>query len=207
MATGLLADDFGVGGRHGDAFEAIAIEVEDNFQILAADAKTVEIFAGRVVGIKRFGGDSAGHHLLRNEDGERLRALFRPVVEVGENRVLMVEIVIENDDDGRLEEELLREGMAAVGLHVNGGCTFIEIDGGVGGFRAGNGGPFVMDGSAVGAKLKLRGDTGFTAARRAHGSVAVGDPAAFGGSDLEILGANFAAIDHIAELALLSGYA
>lgn len=70
----LLADDFGVGGRHRDAFEAAAVEIKNDFQVLAADTEAIEILTGGIVGIESFGGDRAGQHFLRDENGKGLNS-------------------------------------------------------------------------------------------------------------------------------------
>src|SRR5215469_1286141 len=119
----------------------------------------------------------------------------------------MVEVVVQDHDNRRLEKELLSEGFAAVLLHVDGGrAVVVEIDRGARAFWAGCGGPFVMDGSAIGAKLELRSDTRFGALGGMNRDIPAREPAASGGRDVEFLGADFLAVDHVAELAFLRRY-
>lgn len=70
----LLADDFSVCGRDRDAFEASAVEVKNDFEVLTADTKATEVFAGGIVGVECFRCDCAGHHFLRDKNGESLKA-------------------------------------------------------------------------------------------------------------------------------------
>lgn len=201
----LLADDVGVGAGNGDFFEAIVIEIQDDFEVLAADAKALEIFA--VFGFRIHGGDGdgAGSHFLRNKDRKVLGAFLGPVVKRGENRVLVIEIVVEDDNVGSFEKELLGKRAGAVDLEMNGRRTAIEVHGGGGFFGASHCGPLVMNGRAGGGELELRGDVSLRAVGGFNNGAAAGEPAATGGGDFEFLRTDLFAGDEIAEFAFLCG--
>ncbi len=115
----LIADDGDFGGGDFEAHEAVGgVEVKIDFEVGGGDAKAFVGFSvegGRPSG---FGGDGAGHEFLRDENAESLRAALGPVVKAGEDGVLVVEIVVEDGDERRVEREGLIEGVGA--LHLQG---------------------------------------------------------------------------------------
>src|SRR6185437_12332884 len=102
-----------------------------------------------IFGIEGFYGDCSWRHLLRNQNGKTLLPLLRPVIQIREDRVLVIEIVVENRNNRGLEEKLLRERFPAIDLQVNRSRTIVEIDGCRGVFRTSYRSPFVMQWSAV----------------------------------------------------------
>src|SRR5580704_3910808 len=145
------------------------VEIEVDFEVARADAKAFVGFAVDGGGAGGFGRDGAGHELLRDEDGESLRAALGPIVKAGEDGVLMVEIVVEDGDEGRFERKaLLKEArLLAVGIFYlvrRAGACALHFDSDVGdavgekNVRAvlffGLRGPFVADRRAVGLQDK-----------------------------------------------------
>ena len=89
-----------------------------------------------------------------------MQAAFAPIVDVGEDDVLIVEIVVEDGDLRRIEGELLREGPRAFHAKLDGGRGAVEGNAG-GGFFGSLGGPVIGDGRAVGTELEGSGDFDF----------------------------------------------
>src|SRR5882762_4003583 len=91
----------------------IAVEQEKNLEIGSGD---FEAFVSLAVGTGGSGGlhgDRARCQFLRNDHGKRLHAALGPVVDARKDRVLMVEIVVQNDDERRIECEVLLERAGA----------------------------------------------------------------------------------------------
>src|SRR5258708_38955614 len=116
-AMGLLADDGDLGVRNFQAHQAvIAIEKEKNLEVGGGD---LEAFAGLAVGTGGPGGlhgDRTRRQFLGNEHGKSLHAALGPVVEACQDGVLMVEIVVQNGDERRVEGEVLLERARALNL-------------------------------------------------------------------------------------------
>ena len=100
MRRKLVAEDGGFGGGDFDAHEAmIFVEEELDFEIGGGGAESLGV--GLIAdggGAGGLDGDVAGSEFLRDEDGKSLRAAFGPIVEAGEDGVVMVEVVVENGD-------------------------------------------------------------------------------------------------------------
>ena len=90
------------------------IEVQVDFEVGGADAKAFVGFSFDAGGTGGFGGDGAGHQFLRDEHGESLRATLGPIVEAGENAVLVIKVVVEDGNERSAEGESLIEGMRAL---------------------------------------------------------------------------------------------
>src|SRR6266851_4796171 len=72
----------------------------------------LEPFVGLAVGTGRSRGlyrNRTGRQFLRNNHGKSLHAALRPVVDAGEDGVLMVEIVVEHGAEWSLERKILFE--------------------------------------------------------------------------------------------------
>ena len=147
----LVADDGDFGGGDFEALEAVVfVEIEHDFEIGGGYAEAVVGFAvGGGDGAGGFDGDRAGSEFLRNEDGHRLRAAFGPIVDAGDDGVLIVEIVVEHGDERGAEAHVLFEGARALHLQGDFGDAVGEEDAGAVGF-VGLRLPLVADGGAVG---------------------------------------------------------
>ena len=154
---GLLArdDDFG-GGDFQPDHAMVGVEIEDDCEVGGGDAKAVERFS---VGGDRAGGldgDGAGSQFLRDEHRESLLAAFGPVIETRKNRVLIVEIVVQDGDERSVESERLLEGASAFHLQSDFGDAICE--GNIGAILfVGLRGPFVSERSAVGLQSEVAG--------------------------------------------------
>jgi hypothetical protein len=196
------------------------VKIEIDFEVGGGDAKAFVGFAVDGGGAGGFGGDDAGHEFLRDENAESLRAALGPVVETGEHGVLVVEIVVEDGDEGRFERKtLFKEArLLAVGIfdlvRRAGACSF-HLDGDVGdavgeknvrtvlffGLR----GPFVADRCAVGLQDKSARDLAGGSLGGFKIGIAFGEPAAAGGRDFELFMADGLAIELDGELAVVLG--
>ena len=97
----------------------IAVEQEKNLEIGSGD---FEAFVSLAVGTGGSGGlhgDRARCQFLRNDHGKRLHAALGPVVDARKDSVLMVEIVVQNDDERRIECEVLLERAGALHLQCD----------------------------------------------------------------------------------------
>jgi len=217
----LVADDGDFGGRDFEAHEAMGgVEIEIDFEVGGGDAKAFVGFAVDGGGAGSFGGDGAGHEFLWNEDAESLRAALGPVVKAGEDGVLVVEIVVEDGDEGRFERQaLFKEArLLAVGVFYlvrRAGACALHLDGDVGdavgkknvrtvlffSLRS----PFVADRCAVGLQDKGAGDLAGGSLRRFKIRIAFGEPAAAGRRDFELFMADGLAIELDGELAVVLG--
>ena len=81
-----------------------------DFEVGGGDFEEFVIFAVDRGGAGGFNGDGAGSELLGDEDGKGLRAALVPVVDVGEDFVLVGEIVVEDGDEWRAKESSCWEG-------------------------------------------------------------------------------------------------
>src|SRR5271166_547087 len=173
----LLANDGDFCARDFYAFEAMfLVQVQEDFEVGGGGAKAFVVFARDGGFAGSFYGDGAGGELLRDEDGERLLAALLPIVEAGEDGVLVVEIVVEDGDERGVEGHVLFEGAGALHFEGNLGDAVGEEDvGAVGLF--GLRGPLVADGCAVGLQGERAGYGGWGGLRNFDFGGAFGDPA------------------------------
>src|SRR5271154_1284896 len=180
------------------------IEEEEDFNVGGAD---FEALVGFAVGGSRaggFDGDGAGGKFLGNKYGESLGAAFVPIVDTGENGVLVVEIVVEDSDEGGAEGEILLEGARALHFEGDLGDAVGKENVGAVGLVA-PGGPLIADGGAVGLEDEGSGNFCGGGLRRFYIGGAFGDPAAGGGGDFELFVADGLAVEFDGELAFVRG--
>src|SRR5579864_82543 len=121
--------------------------------------QALQAFPTSILGIEGFYGDCSWRHFLGNQNRKSLLPLLRPVIQIREDRVLVIEIIVENRNDGGLEEKLLRERFSAIDLQVYSSRAI---------FRNRDRGPFVMQWSAVTAQLQRGSYMRFRALRCFH---------------------------------------
>src|ERR1700730_1675517 len=124
----LFPDNFGVGARADDAYQALAVQVEVQLEVFTLDSQLIELLAIHILFAKRLDGDVPRRHILRNKNGKSLCASLVPIVEPGKHDVLVVEVVVEDGDLRGMESELLREGPGALHVELNGGRRSLESD-------------------------------------------------------------------------------
>ena len=180
----------------------VGVEEEVDFEVGGGDFEEFVIFAVDGGGAGGFNGDGAGSELLGDEDGKGLRAALVPVVDVGEDFVLVVEIVVEDGDQWGAEGIFLLVGMRALNLQGGFGDAVDEGDAGGIGF-IGLRGPVVADGDAVGLQGKIAGDFGGLAVGRLNGCGAFGDPTGAGGLDFKFFAADGLAVEDDIEFAFV----
>src|ERR1017187_5333753 len=198
-----LADDFGVGAWGDDADEAVAVEVEIDFEVFGFHYKLIEFLATRVLAPDRFDGHAAWRQLLRDEHGESLHAFLVAIVEAREHRILVVQIVVDDGDLRRIESELLRVRLHAFDAEIDRGGRTVESDRRRSLLSALRG-PFVVNGSAVGVKLE--------SSRNVHHAVSgfnfrssVSDPVAAARANFEFFGAHLLPACEYAKSAFVRG--
>ena len=150
---------------------------------------------------KRFDRYASGRHFLGDENGKCLRAFLVPVVQARENRVLVVEIVVEDGDLRRAESELLREGPRAFDAQVNRGGRAVETDRRrslLGSLR----GPLVTRRRAIGMKFERAGNVR-CALRRLHFRRAARNPIGAALADFEFFLARLLPTHQDAEFSLV----
>ena len=199
----LFADDGDFGGWNFEAHEAvIRIEQEQDFEVGSGDLEGFEGFSVRIGGAGGFDGDGTGRQLLRDEDGERLRAALRPVVDAGKDGVLMVEVVVEDGDERGVEGQVLFKGARALDCETDFGHAIgKENVGAIGFFRLGS--PIVTDGRAVGLQRERAGDFANGTFGRLDFRSALGEPSASGGRNFKFLVADSLAIELDGQLAFV----
>src|ERR1700731_727553 len=201
----LLADDGNFGVRNFQAHEAvIAIEQEKNFEVGGGD---FQAFIGLAVGT----GGSGGLHgnrtrgqFLGNDHRKSLHAAFGPVIDAGEDGVLMVEIVVQNSNEGRIEREVLLERAGALHLESDSGHAVGEEDvRAVRFFRLGA--PVITDRRSIALQRQRAGDFAGATLGRLDFRGAFGEPAAAGRSDFKFFVADGLSAEFDGELALILG--
>src|SRR5229473_8056681 len=94
----------------------IRVEQKKNFEVGSVD---FEAFVGLAVGTGGSGGlngDRTRRQFLGNDHGKSLHAALGPIVDAGEDGVLVVEIVVENGDERGVEGESLFKRPSALHL-------------------------------------------------------------------------------------------
>lgn len=204
-AEKLIADYGNFCGGNLEAHEAMSgIEEEEDFDVGSADFEAVVGFAVDGGGAGGFDGDGTGGEFLGDKYGESLRTAFVPIVDAGEDGVLVIKIVVEDGDERCAEGEILFEGAGALHFESDFGDAVGEENVGAVGFVA-FGGPLVADGRAVGLQDEGSGNFCGGGLRRLYIGGALGDPTAGGGGDFEFFMADGLAVEFDGELAFVSG--
>jgi len=180
----------------------VRIEIEDDLEIAGGDFEAFVGLALRADGACPIDGDGPRQEFLRNEDRKSLRAATIPIVDAGQDRVLVVEVVVENNDQRRIEGEILFEGARSLELHGHFGDAVGEGDVRATGF-VGLGTPLVSDGFATGLKGEIASHDG---GRRASGREmrgGFGGPVSTARRDIELFVADDVAVQENLELALV----
>src|SRR6267378_4116881 len=111
----LLADDGNLGVRNFHPHEAvIAIEQKKNLEVGGGDFQAFVSLAVGTGGSGRLHGNRTRGQFLGNDHRKSLHAALGPVVDAGKDGVLMVEIVVQNGDQRRIEREVLLERAGAL---------------------------------------------------------------------------------------------
>ena len=180
----------------------VGIEIENNLEIAGDDFQAFVRFAIGGNGASPIDGDRAGQKFLGNEDGEGLGAATAPVVDAGEDGVLIIEVVVENDDERGIESEILLEGMSILQLYGHLGDAVGKENMRAVGF-VGLRSPFIRDGGAAGLEGEITGDRRGRRTLRSQVGGAFGDPTCTTGVDFEFLVADGIAIEKDFELSFV----
>ena len=100
-----------------------------------------------------------GREFLGNENGEGLRAAAIPIIDASQDGVLIVEVVVEDDDEGGIKGEVLLERVCALHLDGHLGDTIGKEDVSAIAF-VGLRSPVVGDGGTVRLKREIAGHGG-----------------------------------------------
>src|SRR5882724_9126127 len=122
-AARLFADDgdFRIGNFQPHQ-AVIAVEQKQNLEVRRSDH---EAFVGFAIGACRsfgFHSDRTRRQFLGNNNWKSLHAALGPIVDARKNRVLMVEIIVQNSDERRIECQVLLEW--ARSLHLQGNTRY-----------------------------------------------------------------------------------
>src|SRR5216684_364128 len=201
----LLADDGNLGVRNFQPHEAvIAIEQKKNLEVGGGDFQAFVSLAVGTGGSGRLHGNRTRGQFLGNDHRKSLHAALGPVVDAREDGVLMVEIVVQNGDQRRIEREVLLERAGALHLESDSGHAVGEEDvRAVRFFRLGA--PVITDGRAIALQRQRAGDFAGGAVGRLDLRGAFGEPAAARRTDFKFLVADGLSAEFDGELALILG--
>jgi len=180
----------------------VRIEQDVDFEVGSGDFEGFVGFAISRGGASGFDGDGTGRQVLRDEYGQRLRAPLGPVVDAGEDGILVVEVIVEDNDEGSVKGHILLEGTSALNGEIDFGDAVCEGDVGAIGF-VGLGGPIVTDGSAVRLKRERAGDFAGGAFGGLDFRSSLGEPASGRGRNFKFFVTDSLAIEFDGEFAFV----